>query len=581
MGPGLTRLDIKFTIFAVMMMGWVNAIAAALVIALPHVCLPGSLDVVVNEVLYDPEGRDTGLEFIELHNRTDGDICLYYYEVATGNGAYENKWKGEWQGTRSDTIRARGFFVIGEENVVPSPDHVTSLDLQNGPDACRLLSPESEPDVVGWGAHDYDEYYETAPAPCASSGASLGRDPDGADTGDNSADFAVFPVPTPGGFNRPPCDLAVDRACLSRYSRPDHAVLQLIARVSNLGTAACGEGAVVHAACAGSEDSSVIDAGIAPGASERVSIRIPNVGAGLHRTLVWLGYPADSHCANDSLAASIIVWPGPAAVNEFMFKPASGACEWIEVLNRSDALVDLEGWTLEDSGGRRRAIAAAGICLAPGGYLMLVEDEAGFKVDHPECDCRILKPSGGWPTLNDTDGRDGYADMIVLRDSFGTCVDSVAYSAAWGEPGFSVERIDALARSAPASNWSPHYGSGGCSPGRSNSVSISFPEPGGYLKLGKGTFSPDGDGRDDLLSVSVEVPAPAVVRLKVFDVNGRPFKTLIDGDLVEERRITFWDGRVKGGGLAPIGVYVLLLEAKPVNGGSTLRSKLPAVLVRK
>ena len=564
-----------------MMMGWGKAIAAALVLSLPQVCLSGSLTVVVNEVLYDPEGSDTGLEFIELYNRTPDDICLYYYEVATGNGAYENKWKGEWQGGRGDTIRAHGFFVIGEEDVIPPPDHVTPLDLQNGPDACRLLSPESGADIVGWGAHNYGEYYEASPAPCTHSGASLGRDPDGADTGDNSVDFAAFTLPTPGDFNHPPHDLAIAKACLSRYSRPDHPVLQLIAHVLNLGTAACGEGAVVHAACSGSEDSTLIGAAITPGSFERVAVNIPNAGAGLHPVLVWLTCPADRRTYNDSLATSIIVWPGPATVNEFMFKPGVGACEWIEVLNTSDAPVELEGWTLEDSGGKRRQIAAGGLYVEPGGYLMLVEDEADFRGDYPECDCRIVKPSGGWPTLNDTDGRDGYADMIVIRDPFGTCVDSVAYSAAWGKPGYSVERIDPVARSTPASNWSPHYGAGGSSPGRSNSVSISFPEPGGLLNLSKGTFSPDGDGHDDLLSVSVEVPAPAVVRLKVFDINGRPFKTLIDGDLVEERRITFWDGSGKDGGLAPVGVYVLLLEAKPTAGGDMLRSKLPAVLVRK
>jgi hypothetical protein len=112
-------------------------------------------------------------------------------------------------------------------------------------------------------------------------------------------------------------------------------------------------------------------------------------------------------------------------------------------------------------------------------------------------------------------------------------------------------------------------------------VSIIFPEPGGYLKLHPGTFSPDGDGAGDLLSISVEMPSPAVVRLKVFDINGRPFKTLLDGDLVEERRVTFWDGTLKDGRPAPIGVYVVLLEALPLNGGDTIHLRLPVVLVRK
>jgi flagellar hook assembly protein FlgD len=71
------------------------------------------------------------------------------------------------------------------------------------------------------------------------------------------------------------------------------------------------------------------------------------------------------------------------------------------------------------------------------------------------------------------------------------------------------------------------------------------------------------------------------VRLKIFDINGRPFKTLLDGDIVEERRVTFWDGRVKNGRLAPIGVYIVLMEARPLGGGHVIHTKLPVVLVRR
>ena len=569
------------TIGVVMMMGWGKAIAAGLVILSPQVCLPGSLSVVINEVLYDPEGKDTGKEFVELYNRSDEDICLYRHDIATGNGAYAERWKIEWQGLRTDTIRAGGFYVIGEEDVSPSPDFITSLDLQNGPDACRLTSPRSDVDLVGWGAHEFDEYYETSPAGGSGSGASLGREPDGADTDDNSADFAPFAIPSPGDFNHPPFDIGIEKACLSRYAESDHATIQVISRLVNLGTAAGGAGAEVHLACCGFRDSAGLHADIEPGGSERLALDIPNVGEGLHDALIWLRWPPDGCHVNDTLRTSLLIWPAPVVINEFMFKPAAGECEWVELLNTSDSQVSMEGWTIEDSGGRRRQIGGPGPPLDPGGFLMLAEDEDDFRAAHPGLDCPVVKPSGGWPTLNDTDGRDGYADMVVIRDTFGTCVDSVAYKRAWTEPGRSVERIGPRARSAMASNWSPHYGAGGSSPGRANSVSVMFPEPAGHLNLNPQTFSPDGDGSDDLLSVSVDLPAPAVVRLKVFDINGRTFTTLLDGDLVEERRVTFWDGRLADGDVAPIGVYVVLLEARPVDGGRVITSRLPVVLVRR
>jgi hypothetical protein len=564
-----------------MMRGWVNIIVAGLAMAWPQVCQADSMNVVINEVLYDPDGSDTGREFVELYNRSDADICLYYYEVATGNGAHSDKWTDEWRGTRADTIRAGGFFVIGEDLVSPAPDFTTALDLQNGPDAVRLVSPASQADVVGWGDHDFGEYYEGAPADLATAGASLGRDPDGRDTGDNSADLAVMPRPSPAGFNHPPLDLAVEKACLSRYADPGHATVQIIAQVANLGTSESGPGAMLRVACSGLGAASAIGTGIPAGARVRTAADLPNPGEGLHAAEVWVEWPADMRPHNDTLMTSVLIWPAPAVINEFMFKPGAGGCEWIEVYNRDGAGVDLSGWTLEDSGGKRRQIAQRGAGLAGGGYLVLAEDAAELAARYPGLPCPVIEVSGGWPTLNDADGSDGYADMIVIRDAFGTCVDSVAYRGVWCAPGTSVERIDPRERSSRAYNWSPHYGSGGGSPGTRNSVSVIVPEPGGWLSLSPMTFSPDGDGADDLLSVSVETQTAAFVRLKVFDIKGRPLKTLLDGDFVEERRLTFWDGSADDGRAAPIGIYVVLLEARPLGGGQALRDKQAVVLVRR
>ena len=36
--------------------------------------------------------------------------------------------------------------------VEPSPDAVADLDLQNGPDGCRLRGPAGESDLLGWGS---------------------------------------------------------------------------------------------------------------------------------------------------------------------------------------------------------------------------------------------------------------------------------------------------------------------------------------------------------------------------------------------------------------------------------------------
>jgi hypothetical protein len=193
----------------------------------------------------------------------------------------------------------------------------------------------------------------------------------------------------------------------------------------------------------------------------------------------------------------------------------------------------------------------------------------------------FFRPAGGWPTLNDNDGPLGYADAIVIRDRFGTTVDSVAYRQDWSSPGVSTERIDPRVSSDNPANWSPHYGSSRASPGSPNSVSFHLPTAGELLSLSCKTFSPNGDGKDDLVAVSLSLPDAGLVRLTVFDINGRSIKRLIDGDLVDAGRVTFWDGHRDDGSEAAMGVYLVMLEARLEASDRTYRAKAPLILVRR
>jgi len=154
--------------------------------------------VVINEVLYNPLGSDTGMEFVELHNPTNEMISLNGYILESGNGANPNDWTVEWIGLSSDMILPNGYFLIGESNVSPTPDYLTNLDLQNSPDGVRLKTNITLIDTVGYGNLQFPEYYEGTPAKNVAEGLSLTRT-SGIDTNNNSADFtASQPNPQSG-----------------------------------------------------------------------------------------------------------------------------------------------------------------------------------------------------------------------------------------------------------------------------------------------------------------------------------------------------------------------------------------------
>jgi flagellar hook assembly protein FlgD len=101
------------------------------------------------------------------------------------------------------------------------------------------------------------------------------------------------------------------------------------------------------------------------------------------------------------------------------------------------------------------------------------------------------------------------------------------------------------------------------------------------LKLSPSTFSPNNDGRDDLVGISVRLPAAGQLRLGIYDVNGRLVRRLADGDFVESARLTFWDGVDDGGVALPTGIYIVCATARLNASDRALAAKCAVVLARR
>lgn len=100
--------------------------------------------------------------------------------------------------------------------------------------------------------------------------------------------------------------------------------------------------------------------------------------------------------ANEESGSAERATPGSVVINEFVADPASGGNEWIELWNRTDFLLDLHAWKLEDGAGTIRTL---NVLVGPGPHVV-------------ELTTSKLNNSG---------------DLIVLSDALGTAIDSVAY----------------------------------------------------------------------------------------------------------------------------------------------------------
>jgi hypothetical protein len=154
-------------------------------------------------------------------------------------------------------------------------------------------------------------------------------------------------------------------------------------------------------------------------------------------------------------------------VNEIHYDPVDEDAEFVELLNRSAAPVDLQGLAFGDAGSGPRAIVDQSRSLSPDSFVVLVRDQAAFNRAFPAAR-NALVPVGSWPALNNG------GDAVVLYNrtgdgSAGGVVDSVAYDPSWGGREVSLERIDPGGPSSRASNFASSSAPSGGTPGAVNS----------------------------------------------------------------------------------------------------------------
>lgn len=146
----------------------------------------------------------------------------------------------------------------------------------------------------------------------------------------------------------------------------------------------------------------------------------------------------------------------------------------------------------------------------------------------------------------------------------------------------ALERIDAAGPSASSHNWHSAAASAGYgTPGYANSqLQAQAPALAG-LKLGNTLFTPDNDGQEDVLLISYQWPESGyMIRMLVFDDQGRPVRELVKNELMGTTGSWKWDGLDNTGRALPAGIYIIWAELFTLNGKKEL-FKQPVILARR
>ena len=494
--------------------------------------------LVLNEVLYDPDGPDGDREFVELLNDAAAMASLEGVELWFVNGSDPDHPRRLWTGGPDDRVAAGATFVLGEAAVVVA-DRFLSLDLQNGPDGLELRRQGQRLDAVAWG--EGAPLLEGAPAADAA-GTSIGRVPDGTDTDDNARDWRPLPVPTPGAVNLPAHDFAwIERSLEPPWSaRPGQAELRFALRA--IGHAPLQQGRWILDAAPAQPFSLV--------AGETLFVRAPvalSSGSQAHALRV-------EAAGGGSLDGDFVTRTGPAelVLTEVLVRPAPQGHEWVELLARARVVL-AAGWTLEDAGGEAHALPDS-LPLEAGERVVLASDPSTLPAG-----IRGLRPDGGLPTLNDS-GDGAYADQLVLRDPAGVAVDLVRWSAAMlGVRGHALERAS-ITPDTPAL-W--FAGAGPPTPGQPNPGEQLAPPRAG-LVLAPDPFLPDSPGAEGVLVAALGAAAREA-SAEVLDLQGAQVIALpaTRGEALVRWQ---WDGRDGRGRPVPAGAYVFVARWTDARG---------------
>lgn len=272
-----------------------------------------------------------------------------------------------------------------------------------------------------------------------------------------------------------------------------------------------------------------------------------------------------------------LIEPGDVVINEVLFFPEVGGKDFIELYNVSGKVFDLRQLTITNTSrttGNTTQPIQSEFLLLPGAYAAITDDPQDIQSRYAVPDPDALLENR-LPTLDQRSG-----NVTILRDT--VVIDAFDYSDELHFPllsdrrGVSLERISPTAATPSPASWqSAAEAVGFATPGYQNSQFFERSQMiDDVVQLPNKTFSPDGDGFEDVLLIEYQADQPNLaMSLRIFDAQGRLVKRLVENELLAARGSFKWDGTNAEGAKARVGVYVLWIELFAPDGRTEVRKE--------
>lgn len=271
---------------------------------------------------------------------------------------------------------------------------------------------------------------------------------------------------------------------------------------------------------------------------------------------------------------------GSLVFNEILYEPETGGAEFVELYNTSNDSIQVGGMDLLIGAKERVKLSQATFIVPPKEFFVLASDSAIHK-SYPSLIKNISRVSSSLSLSNE-------GTSLLVKDLFGTTLDSVVYSPSWHNRNFletknkSLERLNPSLSSNDRANWSTSVTSEGATPGKQNSIYTQNLAGDSKVSISPNPFSPDNDGFEDFSIINFNLPYKlSQVQIKVFDSQGRLVRTLLENRPSATNNSVIFNGLDDDGRALRIGIYILLIEIAAEGNNNIETIKKPIVVARK